>query len=299
MIEDNYLEAAGENFLLGGADPRIAGLVPEDITIRGNHLAKPEEWRQSRWDVKNLLELKNAKRVLIEGNLLEHSWKDGQTGFAVVFTPRNSGGRAPWARVEDVTFRFNLVRSTGAGINILGEDNTDPSGPAQRILILHNLFYDVDRRWGGNGSFLMIGGGPSEVVVQHNTVRQSGNIVMVYGGTKANPDQVTGFVFRDNIASHNQYGVHGQSRAVGRDTLDAYFPGAVFTANVIAGGDSRRYPPGNRFLSEEQLEASFVDAAANDYRLGQAGINLLGSGGEGSPGADIVAIMRFVASQIP
>ncbi len=34
-IENNYLEAAGENFLLGGADPAIPGLVTEDVVFRG------------------------------------------------------------------------------------------------------------------------------------------------------------------------------------------------------------------------------------------------------------------------
>ena len=298
LIENNYLEAAGENFLLGGADPRIPGLVPEDITVRRNHFAKRAEWRDTRWLVKNLFELKNAKRVLVEGNLLEHSWKDGQTGFAVLLTPRNSGGRAPWVRVEDVVFRYNLVRSTGAGINILGEDNTDPSGPARRLEIVHNLFYDVDHRWGGNGAFLMIGGGPSEVVVEHNTVRQSGNIVMAYGGSRNNPDQVPGFVFRANIVNHNEYGVHGQSRAVGRDTLDAYFPDAIFTGNVIGGGEARRYPGGNRFTTERELDESFMNAAAQDYRLRPTS-PFLATGQGSSPGADIPAIMKLVGVRPP
>jgi hypothetical protein len=68
-IENNYLEAAGENFLMGGAAPYIHGLTPSDISFRFNHLAKPLDWRQSRWQVKNLFELKNARRVVIEGNV--------------------------------------------------------------------------------------------------------------------------------------------------------------------------------------------------------------------------------------
>ncbi len=77
LIENNYLEAAGENVMFGGADPKIPDLVPSDITIRLNHLSKPLAWQQSgQWLVKNLLELKNARRVLIEGNVFEHSWSD-------------------------------------------------------------------------------------------------------------------------------------------------------------------------------------------------------------------------------
>jgi hypothetical protein len=46
VIENNYLEAAGENVMFGGADPQIVGLVPSDITLRLNHLTKPRSWQQ-------------------------------------------------------------------------------------------------------------------------------------------------------------------------------------------------------------------------------------------------------------
>jgi hypothetical protein len=80
VIENNYLEAAGENVMFGGADPAIRDLVPSDITVRGNYLTKPLEWREpnSPWTVKNLFELKNAQRVLVEWNVFEHNWAAAQ-----------------------------------------------------------------------------------------------------------------------------------------------------------------------------------------------------------------------------
>jgi len=42
---NNYLEATGENFLLGGASPAIQGLISADIEFRRNYLFKPLEWR--------------------------------------------------------------------------------------------------------------------------------------------------------------------------------------------------------------------------------------------------------------
>ena len=44
-IENNYLEAAGEVVMFGGADPSIAGLVPDGIVIRHNYLSRPMSWR--------------------------------------------------------------------------------------------------------------------------------------------------------------------------------------------------------------------------------------------------------------
>jgi hypothetical protein len=47
VIENNYLEAAGENVLFGGADPPIQNLVTTNITFRRNYLSKPVAWRNA------------------------------------------------------------------------------------------------------------------------------------------------------------------------------------------------------------------------------------------------------------
>ena len=46
LIENNYLEAAGENLLIGGSDPAIANLVADGVTVRGNYFSRPMSWRQ-------------------------------------------------------------------------------------------------------------------------------------------------------------------------------------------------------------------------------------------------------------
>ena len=96
VIRNNYLEASGENIMFGGADPAVDGLIPANIRIEGNHLRKPASWKVSdpsyagtHWIVKNLLELKNARQVFIDNNILEDNWADAQAGYAVVITPRN------------------------------------------------------------------------------------------------------------------------------------------------------------------------------------------------------------------
>jgi len=45
LIENNYLEGATENFLLGGADPTIPNLVTTNVTFRHNYLRKQLTWR--------------------------------------------------------------------------------------------------------------------------------------------------------------------------------------------------------------------------------------------------------------
>ena len=290
-IENNYLEGSGQSFMLGGADPSIAGLVTADVVFKRNHLSKPLAWRDDRWTEKNLFELKNARRILIEGNLMEYSWQDGQVGYAIVVTPRNQDGRAPWATVEDVTFRNNVIRHAGGGMQIIGEDDNHPSGPTKRITVANNLFYDISaKNWGGSGAFILIGNGPSDVVIEHNTVYQSGNILMAYGGSESQPTPITGVRFRDNIVRHNQYGVHGSGRGVGEDSLRAYFPGIVFTSNAIAGGNARGYPAGNTFIAEEDWDTQFMNVAGGDFRL-QTNSRFKKAASDGKDlGADINAI---------
>jgi hypothetical protein len=47
VIENNYLEGAAENFMLGGGDPTISNLVTTNVIFRRNLLSKPLEWRDA------------------------------------------------------------------------------------------------------------------------------------------------------------------------------------------------------------------------------------------------------------
>ena len=258
-IINNYLEGAGENLLFGGADPSVANLVPSDIEIRRNHFSKPVAWRDV-WTVKNLFELKNARRVVVDGNLFENNWLHGQSGYAILFTVRNQDGTAPWSTVEDVQFINNIVRHTASAINVLGRDDLQSSQQTARLTIRNNLFEDVSgQRWGGQGNFLLITEG-RDVVVEHNTILHTGNVTMAYGKPTA------GFVFRNNLMPHNDYGVFGGGVGYGTPALAEYFPGAVFEKNVIAGAPDWRYPAGN-FYPASLDAAGFANPAGGDYRL--------------------------------
>jgi hypothetical protein len=97
LIENNHLEAAAENILFGGSDPYIPQLVPSGITIRRNLITKPLAWMSQSWVVKNLIEFKNAKDVVVEGNTIENNWASGQQGYSIIFSPRNQSNTAPWS----------------------------------------------------------------------------------------------------------------------------------------------------------------------------------------------------------
>jgi hypothetical protein len=268
LIENNYLEGAGENVMFGGSDPSIPDLVPSDITIRRNYFTKPLEWRGQKWQVKNAFELKNARRVLIEGNVFEHVWVAAQAGYAILFSTRNQDGRSPWSVVEDVTFRYNVIRHAANALNISGYDDSHPSTQGRRYRISHNLIYDIDgATWGGKGNFLQVGNQPRDIIVEHNTVHHTGNVLTVYGKRNGVPETIDGFIFRDNLMRHNQYGVKGDSFGVGAASLDAYFRGFTFERNVLAGGKVSQYPAGNYFPSVDEFTRAFVNAAEGNFAL--------------------------------
>ncbi len=269
-ITNNYLAAAGENILFGGSDPAIPNLVPSDIEIRQNHFYKPLSWKRgdpsyegAHWAVANLLELKSARRVRVEGNILENNWADVQSGFAIVLTVRNQDGGAPWSVIEDVSFLNNIVRHAAAGINFLGRDDAHASGQARRIAVRNNLFYELGgKKWGGSGRLFQLLNGTADVVIDHNTALQTGHIISADG------DPHTGFQYTNNIASHNEYGMHGSGTAPGRQTLQKYFPDAVVRANVVAGGKKFDYPSGN-YLTVSLDDPRFIDSAVANYRLAE------------------------------
>ncbi|MGE3706749.1 MAG: hypothetical protein AB7I13_15875, partial [Vicinamibacterales bacterium] len=264
VIRNNYLEGAGENVMFGGADPHIPGLVPSDITIAGNRIEKPLAWRDGPWNVKNLLELKNARRVTITGNVLRHNWRAAQSGYAVLFTVRNQDGGCPWCEVRQVRFERNRVEHVAGGLSILGRDNHGPTEQTADILIRDNLILDLDGgKWGGGGYFVQILNEPRDVAIEHNTVVQSNlaGLIQVEGGP------VRGFRFVGNVARHGRYGIIGTDRAPGRDTIAAYFPDARIEDNVIAEADGGRYPAANQFPPLSEFEQQFVLTRRGAYRL--------------------------------
>jgi hypothetical protein len=284
VISNNYLEAAAENVLFGGADPGIPGLVPSDITFTHNHLFKPLSWRGSKWTVKNLFELKSAQRVVVDSNLMENNWLAAQAGYAILLKSLNQEGGAPWSVVQDVVFTNNVIRHVSSAINIRGIDGPYPSVEANRITFRNNLFEDISGvRYGGVGRFLLINGG-KDITFTHNTAFNDGSITIF---PDLNP--TSGFVFNDNIIQDNAYGIKGAGLAVGNATIAKWFPGGQFVGGIYIGAKATLYPAAN-FFPANTAAVGFVDAANGDYRLAETGL-YCGSATDGSnPGVDIAAL---------
>src|SRR5437868_9057903 len=235
-IVNNYLEGAGENVMFGGGDPGIHGLIPSDIEIRHNHFFKPFAWR-GVWTVKNLFELKNAQRVLVEGNVFENNWVDAQDGFALVFKSQNESGTAPWSVTRNVTVRYNKIINTPAGLNI-GAGYGGALEGTNRVLIEENLFDRVGLpELGGNGRLWQLVDDPSEVTFDHNTGFAT-NIALMLAAL-----QKTYVTVRNNILARGEYGILGSGQGEGNNAIAYYLRASVITHNVIIGAKADLYPP--------------------------------------------------------
>lgn len=245
--------------------------------------------------MKNLFELKNAQRVLVDGNVFENNWLDAQNGFAILFTPRNQNGTAPWSRVQDVTFRNNIVRHAAAGINILGTDNLHPSRPTQRIRISNNLLYDLGAAtWGGSGRGFQVlthAVAPVDVVFEHNTAFMM-HVTILFSGAAAGPP----ITFSNNIVGFGDYGITGDNGAgFGLSTINYYVPGSVFSNNLFVNNARvGRWPPVNypaaSLFAANVAAVGFTDTVNHNYQL-IAGSRYRNAATDGTdPGVDFVAL---------
>lgn len=167
LIENNHLAGAGENIMFGGGDPKFAGVRPSDITFRRNHVYTPPAWK-GVWTKKNLLELKNAHRVLIEANVFDGSWGDAQTGTALLITSANQSGGCPWCGSADVTIRRNLIRRAAAPLVVAHHgDNPNVDTVTHRVAVIEN-FADSTVAYDYDGRHVQVYK-PRDVLFQRNT----------------------------------------------------------------------------------------------------------------------------------
>ena len=127
-LVNNFIEAAGESFIYGGAG---SNTVPINFEIRLNLFFKPLQWNPSDpsynggvsthpFIVKNLGEFKNGNFILMEGNELINVWGGfTQIGHAFLVTPANQNGLCNVCFTGNVTARYNLANTVGASMELV------------------------------------------------------------------------------------------------------------------------------------------------------------------------------------
>jgi hypothetical protein len=322
-IVNNFLEASGENILFGGGRGTA---TPQDIEIRRNHMFKPLTWMKGQpgyvggkdgnpFIAKNLFELKNAQRVLLEGNILENSWGGfTQGGFGIVLTPKNQGGTCPSCRVTDITIRYDSIRHVGSGMQIANApaDNGATAVDGQRYSIHDVVIDDIDgKKYSGPSELAQISVNPGapllqNVVINHVTAFPA-HTLFVIGDMVATSTQMKNFVFVNSIVNAGDAPVWSTGGGPAncafhdnpRTTFEACFTGSSFVRDAIidAPYGASNWPANNFFpkSAEAVRFANYNGGNGGDYRL-QPSSPFRGKGTDGKDlGADMDAVRAATA----
>jgi len=268
-VVNNFLEASGENILLGGAQ---SATTPADIQISQNHFFKPLTWLKGQpgyvggadgnpFIVKNLLELKNAQRVLVEGNIMEYSWGGfSQNGYGILITPVNQPGNpgqnlCPICQVTDVTIRYNTISHVGAGLqiaNALSAPGEFPVLNGQRYSIHDITIDDINSvAYSGSGRFAEVMTALPNPVIQNVSINHvTAFALYLMSASGSTTEQMTNFNLTNSILTVGIYPVWSATGATGDcgyydvplTTFTACFSPYSITNNAFIGATSS-YPP--------------------------------------------------------
>jgi hypothetical protein len=323
-ISNNFIEASGEGILFGGGP---ATTTPADIEVTRNHFFKPKTWNPSdpTFDglmrtTKNHFELKNAQRVLFEGNVLENNWGGfSQAGFAILLTPKNqvSGttNQCPSCVVRDVTIRYSRVMNTGGLFQIA---NATGSGGLPATEGSHYSIHDVLAEDVPGANCYKCGNYPiqitsmlnapnfilHDVAINHITLSTSnmawGGGMMTLGGTPMPNISITNSIIDAGAYGPWDAGLGTSGCAYGQASPKAKFDKCFipysFAGNVIARGmtiqQGKVWPSGNLFPTNISA-VGFVSAI--DFHLSSTSL-YKGKATDGKdPGADVDAVMKAIA----
>ena len=305
-VVDNYLEASGENIMLGGGP---ATTTPADIEIRRNHMFKPLIWRKGQpgfvggtngnpFAVLNLSELKNAQRVLFEGNIMENSWGGfTQNGAVFLLTPKSQystkkhAGVCPACQVTDVTIRYSKTSHSGKGIAIAagftGQGKRKYQAKAAARYSIHDITMDDinAKEYDGGGGLLEIyntwpKNGLNSILIEHVTGFGDPSSSMLGITNPTNLPKIPNVGFTNNLLLSGRYPIWSEGGAKAcadsvypKDNLDNCFNPYAFTTNGIIGSPEQYGPskwPANNMFPANPAAVQFVNynnGNGGDYHL--------------------------------
>jgi len=330
-IVDDFIEAAAEGMIFGGG---AATTTPTDIEIRRNHFFKPFTWQPGNasfvggshghpFIVKNNFELKNANRVLLEGNVMEDVWGGfSQNGFQIVLTPKSQFNKCSVCVVANVTIRYTETSHSGAGLTVSAA-RSDMGGSAQGVenISIHDVVVDdvnAAQFFGGGGT-LGLSAYPQmfwrNVTISHITATSPSWMLMVVGSI--NPSPMTNLALINNILTVGKYQITGTgagasencafNMAIPAKIFESCFTESTFAGNVIADGTGA-WPTGQSFPSVQQIRfVNYNNGNGGNYQLCVGTSNpaatcagaspyISGKTTDGLPaGADIGALSQAIA----
>lgn len=276
QIDNCHIEA-GDICVLVGTGPtaqKVDQAQYDNVSITRCNLTKQESWKGGSWSIKNCLEFKFGRYILVEGCTIHKSWYDSQDGPVVSIKTAN-GSTDPWTRTQHLTMRYCHIHDGLIGIKFKTKDNSNEAYNGVEDVLIHDIVMDnINPEYGGSSSTAcrLIELDPSDygtltaqrITIRHNTLLHDGQnqndrtgSYMIY--LSGNNKEIDFFVFENNVAEFwgegevlaNRYGIKADGASIGVPSItkacnDKY----RFTNNIYVHTRSGSWPPGDTFVAD-------------------------------------------------
>jgi hypothetical protein len=193
---NNWWEGGSCSYFSGGGPVDTSAGPTNDEEVRKNYFGRDESYRQLsagvanspeppfgcgpmdhnaahdtcpfQWAIKNTFELKLANRFLVDGNIIENAWADGQSGYPVLITDAVcSGGKVcgiktntgdPRTSIQNVHISNTWIRNAAMPIQLKNRAGGPGVGGGLATAVSNIDFYNDlitnvdDNEWGNNAS---------------------------------------------------------------------------------------------------------------------------------------------------
>jgi len=227
VIEDCYLEGAGEGVMFGGGDSTSPDRMPTNIRIANCTITKNPAWYAQGVQIKNALELKCCVDFEMTNCILEYGGTaEGQGAYLMLLSTRNQDGSAPWTTIQHVRITHCHFRHGGAGMKILGRDDSQESVPMTDVVLDQVMFSDLNPdQYGGDARGITFMGAPDAVRIENVTIEATRLGTTMY--LIPEPGYPTNLVLRNVKLPPSDYGMKIDGGGAGAAAWQDAMPDAV------------------------------------------------------------------------
>lgn len=295
-VVNNFVECACIGTLIGGELPHLGAVLgrPNDIEYRRNYHTKRLSWCQTgpTWDGltgrngKGLFETKNVNRILIEGNVFDGCWADGQAGMIfVIKSGIGSGEPAAGVGSTNLVIRYNLFNNSPRGINFAALSDETDAIPASKAAFYDNLITNIGSFQNQvSGWAWILHEGFNDLYIRHNT--QLNNVLEgIFNVDYPSSPRAQNFTHSDNIfmTAFPGNGVFMSGGLVGSAAINAWAENPYWERNIMVGPHDdfiiSLHPQGTNLYPADQAAMNFgvnyrLTAASPGWQAGVNGKNL-------------------------
>ena len=236
---------------------------------------------RTKWQVKNLFELKTGTNVQFDSNIAEYQWSGSGGGGSIWIKVTNQSCSHEWGQTRDVVVEKNLFQHIDGWILFNATEYSGCPNASSRptnltnITIRQNLVVDSTSDWadGTSGVYAIIAssypqGKMVNWTLEHNTIGHYMRGLIQFSNTTRDDN----LIIRNNMMRNSTNGfTNSNGGGAGTSALEASAASYTVQNNTIAGATASVYAntgtrgtiTGNFFPSAAAWEATFENFTIN------------------------------------